>query len=85
VSLLEEKCRAVHAKILVGVSAREPRRANEFVVTTDREEFRAPALVVATVGLSVAKMGATSFGYEIARRFGVKLRECRPGLVPLTF
>ena len=69
--MLEKECRAVHAEILVGVSAREPRRADEFVVTTDREEFRAPALVVATGGLSVAKMGATSFGYEIARRCGV--------------
>ena len=38
VSMLEEECRAAHAEILVGVSAREPRRADEFVVTTDREE-----------------------------------------------
>ena len=49
------------------------------------DEFHAPALVVATGGLSIPKMGATAFGYELARKFGLKSRECRPALVPLTF
>ncbi len=56
-----------------------------FVVRTEAAEFQAPALVVATGGLSIPKMGATAFGYELARQFGVKIRECRPALVPLTF
>jgi hypothetical protein len=42
-------------------------------------------LVVATGGLSIPKIGATSFGYELARQFGLKVREPWPGLVPLTF
>jgi predicted Rossmann fold flavoprotein len=46
-------------------------------------EFRAAVLVVATGGLSIPKIGATSFGYDLARQFGVKVREPRPGLVPL--
>ena len=43
------------------------------------------ALVIATGGKSIPKMGATGFGYEVARQFGVPVTETRPGLVPLTF
>ena len=57
----------------------------DFVVVTPNEEFQAPALVVATGGLSIPKMGATSLGYEIARQFGIAIQECRPALVPLVF
>jgi predicted flavoprotein YhiN len=48
-------------------------------------EFRAPALVVATGGLSIPKMGATSFGYDLARQFKIKIISPRPALVPLLF
>ena len=44
----------------------------------------APALVLATGGLSIPKLGATSFAYDVARRFGLKIVEPRPALVPLT-
>ena len=50
-----------------------------------QDEFQAPSLVVATGGLSIPKMGATSFGYELARQFGLKIVEPRPALVPLLF
>jgi predicted Rossmann fold flavoprotein len=52
------------------------------VVRTETGEFRAPALVVATGGLSIPKMGATPFGYELARQFGLKIVETKPALVP---
>ena len=48
-------------------------------------ELAARSLVVATGGLSIPKMGATAFGYEVARLFGHSVVETRPGLVPLTF
>ena len=54
-------------------------------VRSENEDFRAPALVVATGGLSIPKIGATSFGYDLARQFGLKIRDPRPGLVPLCF
>lgn len=54
-------------------------------VTTSRGAFSAPALVVATGGLSIPKMGATGIGYEIARQFGIAVTQTRAGLVPLTF
>lgn len=56
-----------------------------FRVMSSVGEFSAPALVVATGGKSIPKMGATGLGYQIAERFGVPLLETRPGLVPLTF
>jgi predicted Rossmann fold flavoprotein len=43
------------------------------------------SLVIATGGKSIPKMGATGFGYDVARQFGVAVTETRPGLVPLTF
>jgi predicted flavoprotein YhiN len=46
--------------------------------------YTAPALIVATGGLSIPKIGATGFGYDIARQFGVPIETCRPALVPLT-
>ena len=45
---------------------------------------QAPRLVLATGGLSIPKLGATSFAYDVARRFGLKIVEPRPALVPLT-
>src|SRR5581483_1386021 len=46
-------------------------------------EFRSQALVVATGGLSIPKIGATAFGYDLARQFGLKIVPTRPALVPL--
>jgi hypothetical protein len=63
----------------------EVHRTTEFVLRSDSAEFRAPALVVATGGLSIPKMGATSFGYDLARQFGHKIIPTRPALVPLVF
>src|SRR5438876_1850494 len=83
--LLEEECRAAGVQTFLNQRVKEISRTTEFVVWTDTEEFRAPVLVVATGGLSIPKIGATSFGYEVARQFGVKIRKTRPALVPLTF
>jgi len=81
-TMLEEECRVAGVDIFVNARAREVRRADQFVVRTEKAEFRAPVLVVATGGLSVPKLGATCFGYDVARQFGVGIREPRPGLVP---
>jgi len=83
--LLEEECRAAGVQIFLNQRVKEISRTTEFVIKTDAEEFRAPALVVATGGLSIPKIGATPFGYEVARQFGVKIQKTRPALVPLTF
>lgn len=59
-------------------------RADGFVVATEHGTFTAPALVLATGGLSIPKMGATGFAHDVARRFGLAVTETRPALVPLT-
>ncbi|UGQ45532.1 BaiN/RdsA family NAD(P)/FAD-dependent oxidoreductase [Massilia endophytica] len=56
-----------------------------FLLATDSGDLAATALVIATGGLSIPKIGATDFGYRIAKQFGLKLVEPRPALVPLTF
>ena len=84
VAMLEEECRAANVDIFTAARVSEVRRSDEFVVYAGENEFHTPALVVATGGLSIPKMGATAFGYELARKFGLKVHECRPALVPLT-
>jgi predicted Rossmann fold flavoprotein len=55
-----------------------------YSVRTDSGEATAPALVIATGGPSIPKLGATGFAYDVARQFGLKVVEPRPALVPLT-
>jgi predicted Rossmann fold flavoprotein len=59
--------------------------ADGFALDTTRGAVRAPQLVVASGGLSIPKLGASDFGYRLARQFGHAVVEPRPGLVPLTF
>jgi len=82
IDLLESECREAGVQIFVQSRIQEVRRTTEFVVRTASGEFRAPALVVATGGLSIPKMGATALGYELAHQFGLKIVETKPGLVP---
>jgi predicted Rossmann fold flavoprotein len=60
-------------------------KSDQFRVETDHGSFTAGSLVLATGGLSIPKLGATGFAYDAARRFGLRVTETRPGLVPLTF
>jgi predicted Rossmann fold flavoprotein len=80
--LLEWECHAARVRIFTQIRIREVQRTTEFVARAESDEFRAPALVVATGGLSIPKMGATPFGYELARQFGLKIVGTKPGLVP---
>lgn len=84
-TLLEKECRESGVQLLTNVAIEEVTRTDGFVVKAGAREFRAPALVVATGGLSIPKMGATGFGYHLARQFGLAIRETRPGLAPLLF
>ena len=56
-----------------------------FEISTDQGPVQTGALVIATGGLSIPKMGASDFGYRVARQFGLRIIEPRPALVPLTF
>jgi predicted Rossmann fold flavoprotein len=85
ITMLESECRYANVKIVVDAKISEVRRDTAFTVRTDAIEYRAPALVVATGGISIPKMGATGFGYDLARQFGLNIVQTRPALVPLVF
>lgn len=89
VEMLETECRDAGAQIhLNAIITKVEKRAqayNGFTVQTEAEIFSASHLVVATGGLSIAKIGATSFGYDLARQFGLRIVEPWPALVPLLF
>ena len=83
--LLDRECRSGGVQVFTNQRVTELSRGTEFVVRTESEQFDANAVVVATGGLSIPKMGATGFGYELARQFGLKIQPTRPALVPLVF
>jgi hypothetical protein len=95
VMMLEQECRAPGVEILTNIKMdavkheRAPNESvdqkNRFTIRAGEREFTAESLVVATGGLSIPKMGATGFGYDLARQFGLKIVEPRPALVPFTF
>ncbi|MFH5926102.1 NAD(P)/FAD-dependent oxidoreductase [Roseomonas xinghualingensis] len=85
VGLLLDECEAAGVELRLRHRVIDVSRADVFRVETDRGTFTAPALVLATGGLSIPKMGATGLSLDIARRFGLPVMETRPALVPLTF
>jgi predicted Rossmann fold flavoprotein len=84
VAMLVAECEAVGVDIRVAHKVTDVSRADRFRVDTDKGSFAAPSLVLATGGLSIPKMGATGLAHDLAKRFGLPLRDIRPGLVPLT-
>jgi hypothetical protein len=67
------------------VKSLQPAPAGGYEIDSDRGPISAAQVVVATGGLSIPKIGATDFGYRIAKQFGLRLVEPRAALVPLTF
>jgi predicted Rossmann fold flavoprotein len=84
VAMLLTECAAGHVDVRLAHRVADVSRADGFRIDTDKGSFTAPALVLATGGLSIPKMGATGFTYDVARRFGLRITETVPGLVPLT-
>ncbi|WP_296944402.1 NAD(P)/FAD-dependent oxidoreductase [uncultured Massilia sp.] len=86
IRMLKDECDAggVHWRMPCRVTAVE-KGAEGFRIDTDHDPILAANVVVATGGLSIPKIGATDLGYRIAKHFGLKTIETRPGLVPLTF
>ena len=86
INMLKAECAAgnVHWRMPSKVES-VLQNAEGFHLQTDQGDIHAAAVVIATGGLSIPKIGATDFGYRIARQFGLQLVEPRPALVPLTF
>jgi predicted Rossmann fold flavoprotein len=85
ITMLEKECAEAGVKTVVGARITSVVRDGHFRVETHETTWEADAVVVATGGLSIPKMGATGFGYRIAEQFGLRVVECRPGLVPFVF
>lgn len=85
VDLLLEECARGHVELHCGDTIAAVEHADGFYRLTFGDRMaQAPALVIATGGSSIPKMGATGFAYDLARRFGLKVVQPRPALVPLT-
>jgi predicted Rossmann fold flavoprotein len=86
INMLKAECAAghVHWRMPSKVQSLQQNAAG-FHLETDAGDIHAEAVVIATGGLSIPKIGATDFGYRVARQFGLKLVDPRPALVPLTF
>ncbi len=82
-AMLLTECRAAHVDLRGGHRTTGIVRTDRFRIETNRAAFDAPALVIATGGLSIPKIGATGFAYEVARRFGLAIIAPRAGLVGL--
>jgi predicted Rossmann fold flavoprotein len=83
--LLEKECRDAGVEIRTNAKTQYVQKTDTFILQADEQTFHAPCLVVATGGLSIPKIGATAFGYDLARQFGLKIQEPRPALVPVVF
>jgi hypothetical protein len=80
--MLEEECGNAGVEVLLKCRVTDISRAEIFSVATSRGVYTAGSLVVATGGLSYASLGASGFGYDVARQFGLKVTQVRPALVP---
>lgn len=85
VAMLEEECRAARVEIRVNTKIERVEKSDYFTVHAENAKFSSTRLVVATGGLSIAKIGATAFGYDLAKQFGLKIQRQRAALVPFVF
>jgi predicted Rossmann fold flavoprotein len=85
IHMLRDECRAAGVDLRLATAAREVRLSDSFHIATEAELFRVSALVVATGGLSIPKLGATDFGYRVAEQFGIPIVAPAPALVPFTW
>ncbi|WP_435113039.1 NAD(P)/FAD-dependent oxidoreductase [Candidatus Pelagibacter bacterium nBUS_36] len=86
VEMLLKECQLANVTILKNFIIKDVSKENDqYLVSTETDKYSSQSLIVATGGLSVPKIGATSFGYEIAKKFDHQIIETLPALVPLTF
>ncbi|MBI3556016.1 MAG: NAD(P)/FAD-dependent oxidoreductase [Deltaproteobacteria bacterium] len=88
IDMLFEKCGQAGARFFLGHNITAVKKSDAdagYVVATDKGDFLAQSVVVATGGLSIPKIGATGFGYELAKQFGLRLVERAPALDGFTF
>jgi hypothetical protein len=85
IGMLVRECGDAGVRIQTGCRITAVRRTDRFVLESNLGAWECKSLVIATGGLSFPKLGASDFGFQVARQFGLRVTELRPGLVPLTF
>jgi predicted Rossmann fold flavoprotein len=85
VEMLVKESNDAGVRILINCKVSDVMKPDKFNIKTNDGDFECKSLVLATGGVSIPKMGATDFGYRIAKKFGIKIIEPYPGLVPLVF
>ena len=86
VEMLQFNIENASGKFQLGTKVKNIKKdGTEFIVATDKGDFSCESLVIASGGLSIPKIGASNFGYELAKQFGLNIIAPRAGLVPLTF
>jgi predicted Rossmann fold flavoprotein len=83
--MLQTECAKVDARVLTHCEIASVAKDECFRVINNGDEITSSSLVIATGGLSIPKMGASDFGYRLAKQFGLKVLDTRAGLVPFTF
>ena len=83
--MLLTEARSACVEICMNTAISSVKKKDNFTLTMPTGKITSDALVIATGGKSIPKMGATGWGYLIAKQFGIPLVETRPALVPLTF
>ncbi|AZL16475.1 NAD(P)/FAD-dependent oxidoreductase [Rickettsiales endosymbiont of Stachyamoeba lipophora] len=85
INMLLEECKKFDVTILLNSTIMDVNKSEDFIIKTLNDgDFSATSLIVATGGLSIPKIGATDFGYRIAKQFGLNIVPTYPALVPLT-
>lgn len=85
VAMLLAECEMGDVTLRLGAPVRNVEHSDgAFRIAAGEQSFESPSLVIATGGPSIPKLGATGFAYDLARKFGLKVVEPRPALVPLT-
>lgn len=85
VDLLVEGARGAGAELRLGTAVSMPERTSDgFTAQVGDQTVSAKSVIVATGGKSIPKMGATGWGYDVAEKYGLRVTDTRPALVPLT-
>jgi predicted Rossmann fold flavoprotein len=84
IEMLLTECNQAGVEVICGSAVNQVNRTDNFEIEMNRGRMVASSLVIATGGLSIPPLGATDFGYQMARQFGLEIREPWPALVPFT-
>ena len=83
INMMLSECEKGQVEVRMSCSVTSIEKKDQFVLTTSDGPIHADSVVIATGGLSIPPLGATDFGYRIARQFGLKVLATKPALVPL--